>query len=160
MNQHDQMRKHIFDLYNAVSKACGDDEKAVKATIKSQGGDYKAIKQALAAEPASLVRLNFEQIEDCFPEKGCYSRKEDGALVTSAQWLHDFAHAIMDAMERVNGAHQSKSGFIDEDKEKLAHQIAVKNGIVDERGSSEPRDYRVKTQAPKRPLPPPTTEKL
>lgn len=55
MNQHDQMRKHILDLYNAVSKACGDLEKAVKATIKSQGSDYKAIKQALAAEPEPTV---------------------------------------------------------------------------------------------------------
>lgn len=66
MNQHDQMRKHIIDLYNAVSKACGDDEKAVKATIKSQGGDYKAIKQARAAEPFNFtdsVRQTLEQFE-------------------------------------------------------------------------------------------------
>lgn len=51
MNQNDQMRKHILDLYNAVCKACGDDTAVVKQTIKSQGGDYKAIKQALNHTP-------------------------------------------------------------------------------------------------------------
>jgi len=42
-----KLRKHILDLLNAVSKACGDNQAMVKATIKSQGGNYKAINQAL-----------------------------------------------------------------------------------------------------------------
>lgn len=39
--------------------------------------------------------LTFEQIEDCLPEEGCYSRNEDGALVVNAQFLHDFARNII-----------------------------------------------------------------
>lgn len=34
--------------------------------------------------------LSFEEIEDCFPD-GSYG---DDAICVSAQWLHDFAHAI------------------------------------------------------------------
>lgn len=36
--------------------------------------------------------LTFEQIEDCFP-LGSISM-EDGWTGVTAQWLHDFAHAI------------------------------------------------------------------
>lgn len=37
--------------------------------------------------------LDFEQIEDCFPEGGALCAV-DGRVTVSAQWLHDFAHAV------------------------------------------------------------------
>jgi hypothetical protein len=38
--------------------------------------------------------LTFEEIEDAMPEgDGCYSC-DCGYIKTSAQWLHDFAHAV------------------------------------------------------------------
>ena len=36
--------------------------------------------------------LTFNEIEDCFPEHG--GTTDDGAMICSAQWLHDFAHAV------------------------------------------------------------------
>jgi hypothetical protein len=51
--------------------------------------------RATKAEAASRnAALSFEQIEDAFPEDGLHTRKEDGACVVSAQWLHDFAANI------------------------------------------------------------------
>jgi hypothetical protein len=37
--------------------------------------------------------LNFEKIEDCFPEHGALCAVDD-RITVSAQWLHDFAHAV------------------------------------------------------------------
>lgn len=43
--------------------------------------------------------LNFDEIEDCFPEHGAFCLV-DGRVAVSAQWLHDFAHAVA-AKERM-----------------------------------------------------------
>jgi hypothetical protein len=53
--------------------------------------------------------LTFDQIEDAFPEVGMYARQEDGALVSSAQWLHDFAHNIARAAIAAHLARQPKA---------------------------------------------------
>jgi len=37
--------------------------------------------------------LSFEEIEDCFPDGACCD-DNTGKTMVSAQWLHDFAHAI------------------------------------------------------------------
>lgn len=37
--------------------------------------------------------LNFEEIEDCFPEHGALCAA-DGRITVSAQWLHDFAYKV------------------------------------------------------------------
>ena len=37
--------------------------------------------------------LNFDEIEDCFPERGALCAIE-GRITVSAQWLHDFARAV------------------------------------------------------------------
>ncbi len=37
--------------------------------------------------------LDFEEIEDCFPERGALCAI-DGRVSVSAQWLHDFAHKV------------------------------------------------------------------
>lgn len=37
--------------------------------------------------------LSFEEIEDCFPDGAC-SDDATGNTLVSAQWLHDFAHAV------------------------------------------------------------------
>lgn len=37
--------------------------------------------------------LNFEEIEDCFPEHGALCAT-DGRVTVSAQWVHDFAHKV------------------------------------------------------------------
>lgn len=39
--------------------------------------------------------LTFAEIEECFPEGG--HSNDDGSVTVSAQWLHDFAHAILEA---------------------------------------------------------------
>ena len=119
MNQTEQMRA-LIDAAEEDSKNYEDDPRPdVRCDVMNaffRGANWQK-KQALShvnetpknehdsddvLKPAKLVRLTFEQIEDCFPEKGCYSRNEDGALVVSVQWLHDFAKAIMTAMERAN----------------------------------------------------------
>ena len=42
-----------------------------------------------------LKELTYEEIEDCFPENGCSSTEDGFGLVVSAQFLHDFARAIL-----------------------------------------------------------------
>lgn len=37
--------------------------------------------------------LYFDEIEDCFPDLGAFCAI-DGRATVSAQWLHDFAHAV------------------------------------------------------------------
>ena len=37
--------------------------------------------------------INFDAIEDCFPEHGALCAV-DGRVTVSAQWLHDFASAV------------------------------------------------------------------
>jgi hypothetical protein len=37
--------------------------------------------------------LSFDEIEDCFPEGG-HTDNMTGKMCVSAQWLHDFAHAV------------------------------------------------------------------
>lgn len=37
--------------------------------------------------------LSFEEIEDCFPD-GMLCHEPTGKTLVSAQWLHDFAHAV------------------------------------------------------------------
>lgn len=49
-----------------------------------------AIQQAPAEQGAEL---SFQQIEDCFPEGA--SSTQDGSINVSAQWLHDFARAVI-----------------------------------------------------------------
>lgn len=36
--------------------------------------------------------LTFEEIEGCFPDGACSDAT--GKMLVSAQWLHDFAHAV------------------------------------------------------------------
>ena len=38
--------------------------------------------------------LSFEEIEDCFPEGAESDMPRSGKTLVSAQWLHDFAHAV------------------------------------------------------------------
>ena len=59
-------------------------------SIECRDAEIADLRAALASS-ATTSTLNFENIENCFPEDGCHARKEDGALVVSAQWLHDFA---------------------------------------------------------------------
>lgn len=48
----------------------------------------------LYTSPPQYEPLDFDSIEDCFPEHGGYCDNETGGIVVSAQWLHDFARAI------------------------------------------------------------------
>lgn len=36
--------------------------------------------------------LSFDEIEDCFPQWG--GTTDDGTMICSAQWLHDFAKSV------------------------------------------------------------------
>lgn len=70
-----------------------------KETVKAKLAG--APTQSVAKDTDASVRdaengggLSFDQIEDAFPEEGLHTRREDGAVVVSAQWLHDFARAI------------------------------------------------------------------
>jgi hypothetical protein len=51
--------------------------------------------------------LTFEQIEGCFPERGC-SMSHDGALVVDAQFLHDFAHNIQAKIASIEPAQSAQ----------------------------------------------------
>lgn len=66
---------------------------------------YRTVQQALASthEPAHMVRLGFEEIEECFPDNDCNPCRDCTAIKTTAQALHNFANAIMDAMIARNG---------------------------------------------------------
>ena len=46
-------------------------------------------------------KLTFDEIEDCFPDDCCTDDKT-GKVQVSAQWLHDFAHAIEAKLEEKN----------------------------------------------------------
>ena len=37
--------------------------------------------------------LSFEEIEDCLPS-GAKPKTDDGCVIVSNKWLHDFAHAV------------------------------------------------------------------
>lgn len=39
--------------------------------------------------------LSFEEIENCFPAEGC-DGTGNGEVIVTAQWIHDFAHAVED----------------------------------------------------------------
>ena len=46
-------------------------------------------------DTSPVKELTDEEIEDCFPENGCSSTEDGFGLVVSAQFLHDFARAIL-----------------------------------------------------------------
>lgn len=43
--------------------------------------------------------MDFDEIEDCFPN-GALCHEETGKTLVSAQWLHDFARAIAEAQRK------------------------------------------------------------
>lgn len=55
--------------------------------------------------------LTFEETEDCFPPGWC-GTTDDGSVVCSAQWLHDFAKAVAAKENEACAAHVEQYGRI------------------------------------------------
>ena len=51
--------------------------------------------EIMDTHPVKELTLTNDEIEDCFPDNGCSSTEDGFGLVVSAQFLHDFARAIL-----------------------------------------------------------------
>lgn len=100
MNQTEQMREALqraFDLGQRYWQQADSEYESEHKKADSTHAKYKELVedtvQALAAKPSKLMRLTEDQIYQI--------QRECSFEFTQRK----FAHAIMDAMERINGAH-------------------------------------------------------
>ena len=57
--------------------------------------EHRIVEVLWQKSPVKELTLSPDEIEDCFPDNGCSSTEDGFGLVVSAQFLHDFARAIL-----------------------------------------------------------------
>lgn len=73
-------------------------------------------------------KLTFDEIEGCFPDDYCTDDKT-GKVQVSAQWLHDFAHAIEDKLADKNEA-LLKRALIALDDVRMADRSPLQESVI------------------------------
>ncbi|WP_341237884.1 hypothetical protein [uncultured Limnobacter sp.] len=99
MNQHDQMRDKTAFLEARRQEALGTTTSWFYAGVKA-AEDW----QTLVAEPAPLVRLTEDDVATAW--NLAHENTISHAQYDPERFDFNFANAIMDAMERVNGGQQ------------------------------------------------------